>query len=116
MGVRAIRGYVRSMFDELKGAVESAVADADPGAVSNAARAQVGDMPAAEVAQHAHQATTTLQQQGQPDLAKELADVVQAAQNDPGSLKNGVIGFIEHHPQALAAFAPPFAQGILEKI
>jgi hypothetical protein len=104
------------MFNELSGLVQGALQKSDPTAVSDAARQQVAEMPPAEVAQHAQTAVSNLQEQGQPDLAKELGDVIQSAQTDPNAVKNAVIAFIEHHPQALAAFAPSFAQGVLAKL
>lgn len=104
------------MFDQIKGLVESKLQQAGTQNVGTAARDTIGNMPPGEVAQHAQTAMTNLNAQGQPDLAKELSDVVQAAQDNPGALKNAVIGFVEHHPQAIAAFAPGVAQNILGKI
>lgn len=104
------------MFDEIKNMVEQKLQQAGTGNVSSAAKDTIGNMPPGEVAQHAQTAMTNLNENGQPDLAKELSDVVQAAQDNPMGLKNAVIGFVEHHPQSLAAFAPGLARNILDKI
>ncbi len=109
-------GYNRLMFDELKGLVEQKLQNTDPQAVTEAAKASIGDMPPGEVSQHAQTAMTNLNDQGQTDLAKELGDLLKAAQDNPVALKNAVISFIEHHPDALAAFAPGFAKNILGKV
>jgi hypothetical protein len=104
------------MFDDIKGLIGQKIEQAGTQNVGAAARDTIGNMPPGEVAQHAQTAMTNLNDQGQPDLAKELQDVVQAAQDNPVGLKNAVIGFVEHHPQAIAAFAPGVAKDILGKI
>ena len=103
-------------MDELKGLVEQQLDQSGTQNVANAAKDSIGDMPPGEVAQHATTAMTNLNDAGQTDLAKELQDVVQAAQDNPVGLKNAVIGFIEHHPETLAAFAPGLARTILGKL
>lgn len=104
------------MFDEIKGLVEQKLQDSNPEAVMDAARAAIGEMPPGEVSQHAQTAMMNLNDRGETDLAKELADLLKAAQDNPVSLKNAVIAFIEHHPETLASFAPGLARGILEKL
>ncbi len=104
------------MFDEIKGLVEQKLQDSNPQAVSDAAKASIGEMPPGEVSQHAQTAMTNLNDQGQTDLAKELGDLLKSAQDNPVGLKNAVIAFIEHHPETLASFAPGLAKDILGKI
>ncbi len=104
------------MFDELKGLVEQKLQNTDSQAVTDAAKDSIGNMPPGEVSQHAQTAMTNLNEQGQTDLAKELGDLMKAAQDNPVALKNAVIAFIEHHPETLAAFAPGLARDILGKI
>jgi hypothetical protein len=109
-------GYNGPMFDDLKGMVEQKIDQAGTQNVGDAAKDAIGNMPPGEVSQHAQTALTNLNDAGQADLAKELGDVVEAAQDNPVALKNAVIGFIEHHPQTLASFAPGLARSILDKI
>ena len=104
------------MFNELKGLVEQKLQDSNSEAITEAARESIGDMPPGEVSQHAQTAMTNLNDQGQTDLAKELGDLLKAAQDNPVGLKNAVIAFIEHHPETLAAFAPGLAKDILGKL
>ena len=103
------------MFDEIKGLVEQKIDQSGTQGVTQAAKDAIGNMPPGEVSQHAQTAMTNLNDAGQPDLAKELGDLVQAAQDNPVSLKNAVIGFVEHHPGTLANFAPGLARSILDK-
>ena len=79
--------------------------ESNPQAVRDAAKASIGEMPPGEVSQRAQTAMATLNDQGQTDIAKELGDLLKSAQDNPVALKNAVIAFIEHHPDALAAFA-----------
>ncbi|HET9031114.1 MAG TPA: hypothetical protein VFN49_13160 [Candidatus Aquilonibacter sp.] len=104
------------MFNEIKGLVEQKIQEAGTQNVTAAAKDSIGNMPPGEVTQHAQTAVTNLNDQGQGDLAKELQDVMQAAQDNPVGLKNAVIGFVEHHPETLAAFAPGLARDILGKV
>ena len=104
------------MFDELKNLAAQKLENAAPQAVSEAVRGEIGQMPPQEVAQHSQAAISNLQQNGNPDLAKELEDLVKAAQSDPDGLKHAVIGFVESHPETLTQFAPNLAQGILGRL
>ena len=88
----------------------------NPQALSDAAKASIGEMPPGEVSQHAQTAMTNLNDRGQTDLAKELGDLLKSAQDSPVALKNAVIAFIEHHPETLAAFTPELARDILGKV
>ena len=104
------------MFNDIKGLVEQKLQQAGQNDVGNAAKDTIGNMPPGEVSQHAQTAMANLNENGQPDLAKELQDVVQAAQDNPVGLKNAVIGFVERNPQSLAAFAPGLTREILGKL
>ena len=103
-------------MDELKKVAAESLEGAAPKAKSDAVREEIGAMPAPEVAQHAHAAITNLQQSGNVDLAKELEDLVGAAQQNPDGLKRAVIGFVEAHPETIAQFAPKIAAGIIDKL
>jgi ABC-type proline/glycine betaine transport system substrate-binding protein len=104
------------MFDELSKMVEQKLGAADPQAVTSAASASVNTMAPQEVAQHAQTAASTLSNQGKPDLASELSDVVTAAQSDPTALRGAVVGFIEKHPETITAFASEFKQNVAQRI
>lgn len=103
------------MFDELKNLAVQKLERADPRAVSDAVRSEIGDLPPAEVAQHSQAAISNLQQTN-PDLAKELEDLVKAGQVNPDALKSAVMSFIEAHPETLTQFAPKLAEGILSRL
>lgn len=104
------------MSDELKGFVDKKLENADPKAVAEAARAAIGELPPAAIAQHAQIAMTNLNDRGEIDLAKELADLLKVAGDNPVGLKNAVISFIEHHPETLDAFRPKLAKDILGNV
>lgn len=82
--MRAVAGYKPRMFDQLKGLI--------------------GEMPPGEVAQRAQAAMTTLNDQGQTEIAKELGDSLKATADNPVAVKNAVIAFIEHHPETAGSF------------
>ncbi len=110
-------GYISGvMFDDLKGLVEQKLQGAEPQALTEAAKASIGEMPPGEVSQYAQTAMVNLNDQGQTDLAKELGDLLKGAQDNPVVVKNAVIAFIEHHTEALAAFPPELAKSVLGKI
>jgi len=103
------------MFDDLKNLAVQKLESAEPTAVSDAVREEIGNLPPAEVAQHSQAAISNLEQSN-PNLAKELQDLVKAGQVNPDALKSAVIGFIEAHPETISQFAPKLAQGILSRL
>lgn len=103
------------MFDEIKNLAAQKLESVAPDAVSEAVRAEIGDMAPAEVALHSQAAITNLQQTN-PDLCNELEDLLKTGQVNPDALKRVVIGFIEAHPETISQFAPKLAQGILDRL
>lgn len=104
------------MFDEIKNLAAQKLESAEPQAISDAARQEIGSLPPAEIAQHSQTAIGNLQSSGDENLANELSDVVRTAQADPEALKRAVIGFVQAHPQTVTQFAPSLAQGILARL
>ncbi len=84
--------------------------------VAQAATDHVSSLPPAEVAQNLQTAASNASANGQPEIANEIGDLITRAESDPESLKTAAIAYIQQNPQALAHFAPSFAQGILSKL
>ena len=103
------------MFDEIKNFAEQKLQNADRNQVSEAVKSEIGALPPAEVAQHSQVAIANLQQTN-PNLSKELEDLVKTGQTNPDALKHAVIGFIEAHPETISQFAPKLAQGVLSRL
>jgi hypothetical protein len=81
--------------------------------VTDAVKDAVGNLPPGEVGAHAQSAVVKLHEQGQTDLAKELEDMLRGVAQNPVGIQNAVIGFIEHHPETLAAFNPSLTGNML---
>ncbi len=103
------------MADEIKREAAEKLQNAEPQAKSEAVRDQIGSLPPAEVAMHAQAAIANLQSSN-PNLAKELQDLIRAGQVNPDGLKRAVIGFVEAHPETITAFAPKVAKGVSESL
>lgn len=102
------------MFQEVEGFVQKVTTgEIDQQSVGQAASEQVNTMPHEEVAQHVQTAAQNAQQNGQPDVAQQLMQIVQQHGSDPQALKQDVISLISSNPQLIAHFAPEFAQKIL---
>jgi hypothetical protein len=105
------------MFGELEGLVRKVTTgEIDQQSVSDAANEQVNSMPHEEVAQHVETAAQNAQQNGQPDLAQQLMQMIQQNGSDPQALKQDVISLISSNPQIIQHFAPEFAQRILSAL
>lgn len=102
------------MFREVEGFVQKVTTgEIDQQSVSQAATQQVNTMPHEEVAQHVQTAADNAQQSGQPDIAKQLMQMIQQSGTNPQALKQDVISLISSNPQIIQHFAPEFAQKIL---
>jgi hypothetical protein len=102
------------MFREVEGFVQKVTTgEIDQQSVSQAATQQVNTMPHEEVAQHVQTAADNAQQNGQPDIAKQLMQMIQQSGTNPQALKQDVISVISSNPQIIQHFAPEFAQKIL---
>lgn len=88
----------------------------DQQSVSQATTEQVGSMPPQAVAQHVQTAAQNAQQNGEPDIAQQLVQLVSTSGSDPQALKQGVISLISSNPQMLQHFAPEFAQRIMSSL
>jgi len=110
-------GTTRGVFNEIEGVMAQVTgANADPGAVANAAEQHVAGMDPNELSGHLQTAATNLRQNGDTDLAEQIERMVQGGSVDPESLKAAAVAFLRDNPQVLAQFAPPFAQGVLSKL
>lgn len=102
------------MFNEVAGLVQKVTTgEIDRQSVGQSAQQQVNTMPHEEVAQHVQTAADNAQQNGQPDLAKQLMQMLQQDGSDPQALKQDVVSLISSNPQIIQHFAPEFAQKIL---
>ncbi|HEY1975770.1 MAG TPA: hypothetical protein VGG89_04475 [Candidatus Baltobacteraceae bacterium] len=102
------------MFNEVEGLVQKfTTGEIDQGSVSQAASEQVNTMPHEEVAQHVQTAAQNAQQNGDPDMAQQLMQIVAQHGSDPQALKQDVVSLISSNPQVIQHFAPEFAQKIL---
>lgn len=102
------------MFREVEGFVQKVTTgEIDQKSVSDAAAEQVNTMPHEEVAQHVQTAAQNAQQNGQPEIATQLMQMVQQHGTDPQALKQDVISLISSNPQIIRHFTPEFAQRIL---
>ncbi len=64
----------------------------------------VSEMPAAEILKRAQFALQSLQERD-PNLAKELGEMLHSGAHNPEDVKRAIKGFIGAHPEALEAFA-----------
>lgn len=102
------------MFNEVEGLVQKVTTgEIDRQSVSVSAQQEVNTMPHEEVAQHVETAADNAQQNGQPDLANQLMQMLQQHGSDPQALKQDVVSLISSNPQIIQHFAPEFAQRIL---
>lgn len=102
------------MFSEVEGFVRKiTTGEIDQQSVSQAASEQVNTMPHEEVAQNVQTAAQNAEQNGQPDLARQIMQMVQQHGSDPQALKQDVVSLISSNPQIIGHFAPEFAQRIL---
>ena len=101
---------------DILGTVEQALAGGRSDDVGAAVSDHVASMDSGEVAQHLQSAADNAAANGQPDVAREIADIASRGQTDPESLKTAAIDYVKSNPQILAHFAPAFAQGILSKL
>lgn len=105
------------MFREVEGFVQKVTTgEIDQQSVSDATTEQVNTMPHDEVVQHVQTAADNAQQNGQPDIAQQLMQMVQQSGSNPQALKQDVISLISSNPQIIQHFAPAFAQRILGAI
>jgi hypothetical protein len=81
-----------------------------------ATHSSVQQMPADDVKEHAQSAAGNLADNGKPDLANELGDVIQAAQNNPDQLRTAVVGFVEKHPETITSFTDDFKRQVAKKM
>ena len=88
----------------------------DAASVGQAAADHVSTLDPSDVTQHLQTAAANASANGNPQIANEIGDLLTRAQSDPESLKAGAIAYIQQNPQALAQFAPSFAQGILSRL
>lgn len=102
------------MFGEVEGLIKKVTTgEIDKQSVSQSAQQQVNDMPHEEVAQHVQTAAQNAEQNGQPDIAQQLMQMVRQHGSDPQALKQDVVSLISSNPQIIEHFAPQFAQKIL---
>lgn len=102
------------MFSEVEGFVQKiTTGEIDQQSVSDAASEQVNTMPHEEVAQHVQTAAQNADENGQPDIAQQLMQIVEQHGSDPQALKQDVVSLISSNPQIIQHFAPEFAQRIL---
>lgn len=102
------------MFGEVEGLIQKVTTgEIDQQSVGQAATEQVNTMPHDEVVQHVQTAANNAQQSGQPDIAKQLMQMVEQSGTNPQALKQDVISLISSNPQIIQHFAPEFAQRIL---
>lgn len=102
------------MFKDVEGMVQKfTTGEIDQQSVSQATQEQVNSMPHEEVAQHVQTAANNAQQNGQPDIAQRLTQMVEQDRSNPQALKQDVISLISSNPQIIQHFAPQFAQKIV---
>lgn len=102
------------MFSEVEGFVQQiTTGEIDQQSVSDAASEQVNTMPHEEVARHVQTAAQNADENGQPDVAQQLMQIVEQHGSDPQALKQDVVSLISSNPQIIQHFAPEFAQRIL---
>ncbi len=105
------------MFDNVAGMVQQFTSgNGDPQKLELATSAHVDEMDGDEVVGHLKTAAANMQENGQPGLAHQVEDMIAQKQSNPDALKDEAISFIRSNPQVLTHFAPPFAQGILDRI
>ncbi|MBC5824694.1 MAG: hypothetical protein GIW99_00550 [Candidatus Eremiobacteraeota bacterium] len=90
--------------------------NADPQALEQAATDHVSSMDTDELSGHLQTAAQNAQQNGQGGLAQQITSIVSEKGADPQGLKDAAISFIKSNPQVLTHFAPPFAQGLLNRV
>ncbi len=105
------------MFNNVAGMVEQFTSgNGDSQKLEQAASDHVDQMDGDEVVGHLQAAAADMNQNGKPDLAHEVEDMIAQKQSNPTALKDAAISFIRANPQVLTHFAPPFAQGILNRM
>jgi hypothetical protein len=88
----------------------------DPQSLERAVMEHLSQTGSGDVAGHLRDAATTASQNGQPGIAQELMDMVAQHQANPEGLRDAAIAYIKSKPEVLTHFAPPFAQGILNRV
>ncbi|MBV9646200.1 MAG: hypothetical protein JO043_01910 [Candidatus Eremiobacteraeota bacterium] len=103
-------GNIENMISQVTGG------QVDPQQLEQAASEHVSEMDSGELANHLQNAADTANQNGNPQVAQDLMNMVQQHRVDPDSLKNAAVQYLRDNPGVLSHFAPPFAQGILSKV
>ena len=105
------------MFNELATLVKSVESGAtDQGSVSQAAQDHVSDMDHAELTQNLQAAASSANQNGQADVAQQIASLIEQNGTNPQGLKQAAVSLIASNPQILEHFMPDFAKGIVGRL
>jgi hypothetical protein len=105
------------VFNEISGFLQRlTTGQVDQQSVSQAANDHVASMDPSEMTQHLQTAADNADQNGQGDIAQQIAGIIERDGGDMDALKRDAIGLISSNPQILQQFAPDFAKGILNRI
>jgi hypothetical protein len=105
------------MFNEVEGLMKRAVSgEIDQSQLQQAAEQHVQSIDDKTIAQNVEQAASNAQQNGQPDLAQQIRDLLQKDGANPQALKQDVIALIKNNPEVLKHFEGSFAKNILSRI
>jgi hypothetical protein len=105
------------MFNEVEGMMKRAInGEIDRGQLQQAAEQHVQSVDDQTLKQNAQQAAQNAAQNGKPDLARQIASLLEQHGNDPQALKQGVIDLIRNNPEVLQHFEGGFAKNLLSRI
>jgi hypothetical protein len=105
------------VFDSIKNLLgQASSGNLDPQALSQAVGDHVAATDGDALAGHLQTAATSLQQQGQGDLAQQAMALISQVQSNPAGAKDAIVSFVQNNPQVLEHFKPEFVQGILSRI
>ncbi|MFN2448267.1 MAG: hypothetical protein ABR508_00535 [Candidatus Baltobacteraceae bacterium] len=104
------------MFGNIENMIQQAAGGSiDPEKLEQAASEHVNAMDSGDVANEVQTAAQSASASGDQGIAGELSGLLTEHGNS-GGVKDAAIAYIKNNPQVLTHFAPPFAQGILNKI
>ncbi len=101
---------------DLQNMIQQFTGGGNTAALEQAVEQHIAGSSAEEVTQHLQTAAANANASGQPDIAQQIEGMIARKQVDPEALKDDAVAYIKSNPQVLTHFAPPFAQGILNRV
>ncbi|HET6895437.1 MAG TPA: hypothetical protein VFH72_08675 [Candidatus Baltobacteraceae bacterium] len=105
------------MFNEVEGLLKRAeTGEIDKNSLEQATQEHVQSVDDLTVAQHMQRAADNASQNGKPDLAQQISDMLRRDRSNPQALKQDIVQLVKNNPDILKHFEGGFAKNILSRI